>query len=282
QVTHYKPVRPFSMPGSDLMIWQEKGTLPSFAPIYNKKDELSQGLVVIGRGTQRGDEVILNGTSRGWTWGPGDGVWRWGQNDVSQIVPYHGHDLLYSTFDQHVVLNDRPNESHLSTGDSGGAVFLNDSGTWKLAGINFAVDDLYTTASKDSLFLGAIFDARGYYSSDGNDPPTFTQITGTAPVPTGFYASRIASELAWIGSALADPQVGRNGNSLTFTYTKLVVPPTALTYTIEESKDLISWSTSATQGDVISDTGEFQTIKAELNPGMPPRLFARLRVTLPP
>ena len=113
-------------------------------------DEIGQHLVVIGRGTRRGSEIILDGTLRGWDWGDSDGARRWGENDVADIVPYHGHDLIYATFDQHVQPNDRPNESHLSVGDSGGAVFLNDNGVWKLAGINYAVDDLYTAPDPDT------------------------------------------------------------------------------------------------------------------------------------
>jgi len=58
-------VRSFSLPGSDLLIWQVKETFPSFAPLYFKSDEVSRHLVVIGRGTERGSEVTLGGTMRG-------------------------------------------------------------------------------------------------------------------------------------------------------------------------------------------------------------------------
>ena len=212
--------------------------------------------------------------------GNGDGVQRWGENDVAGIVPYNGHDLINATFDQHILPNDHPNESHLSSGDSGGAIFLKDNGdgAWKLAAINYAVDDLYTAPMPSTQFTAAIYDARGFYTFDG---ATFTQIGGNAPVPTGFYGSRISSELAWICSVMANPQVGREGNFLTLTYTKLLVAPTELTYVVEQSNDLIAWSTAMTQDEPGPTTGDVQTIKAKIDVGTSSALFARLRVTRP-
>jgi hypothetical protein len=280
QGSTYTTVRSFSFAGSDLLIWQVQETFPSFAPLYSKSDEISRHLVVIGRGTERGSEVTLGGTTRGWNWGNGTGVERWGENDVADVVPYNGRDLLYATFDQPTQPNDHPNESHLSSGDSGGAIFVNDSsdGVWKLAAINFAVDDLYTAPSTDANFVAAIFDARDFYSYDGT---TFTLISGDNPVPTGFYGSRISSELAWIGSVIADPQVGREGNFLTLTYWKLMVPVTDLTYTVEESDDLVSWSTATTQDEIVATTGDLEMVKAKIDIGSSTHLFARLRVTRP-
>ncbi len=280
QGSNYTIVRSFSLPGSDLLIWQVNETFSSFAPLYSKRDELSAHLIVIGRGTQRGGEITMDGETRGWSWGPGDGVQRWGENDVAQIVPYQGHDLLNATFDQHVQPNDHPNESHLSSGDSGGGIFINDSSdnTWKLAAINYAVDDLYTTPDNSSEFTAAIFDARGFYTSDGS---SFTLISGDSPAPTGFYGSRISSELVWIGSVIANPQVGYDGNFLTLTYSKLLVPGTDLVYAVEQSSDLVSWSTATTQDEAGAIAGDLQKITAKIDPGTSSHLFARLRVTRP-
>jgi hypothetical protein len=274
----YTPVRSFSLPGSDFLIWQVRETFSSFAPLYTKPDELAKHLVVLGRGTLRGDAIFMGPDLRGWAWGPGNGSVRWGENDVADLVPYNGHDLLFATFDQPSLPGDHPNESHLSSGDSGGALFLNDGG-WKLAGINYAVDDLYTAPSTATQFTAAIFDARGYYSYDG---ATFTLIAGDAPVPTGFYASRISSELAWICSVIAGPQVGREENFLTLTYSRLIAPVTEITYTVEESDDLVSWSAAATQDEIVATTGDLETIKAKIDIGTSTHLFARLRITRPP
>jgi hypothetical protein len=270
----------FWEPGSDLLIWRVNETFPSFAPLYSKRDEISRHLVVMGHGTRKGGELMLDGTLRGWLWGLSDGTMRWGENDVADIVPYYGHDLLYATFDEHVQPNDHPNECHLSAGDSGGAIFINDSSDslWKLAGINYAVDDVYTMPDTGSSLVAAIFDARGYYAYDGTN---FTVITGDAPVPTGFYGSRISSELAWIGSVIATPQVGFEANFLTLTYNKLLVPESDLIYTVEQSSDLVSWTTATTQDEPGAVTGDLQVIKAKIAVGTATHLFARLRVTRP-
>jgi hypothetical protein len=280
QGSAYTIVRSFSLPGSDLLIWQVNETFPSFAPLYSRLDEVSQHLVVIGRGTQRGSEITLNGTTRGWAWGGVDAVQRWGENDVAKIVPDNGHDLLYATFDQHLVAGDHPNESHLSVNDSGGAIFLFDSsaGIWKLAGINYAVDDLYTAPLKETQFNAAIYDARGFYTLDG---ATFTQITGDAPAPTGFYGSRISSELPWICSVIADPHVGLEGDFVTLTYGKLLVPPSDLVYSVEQSSDLVSWLPATTQDEALATTGDIQTIKAKVALAGAKQMFLRLKITRP-
>lgn len=298
----YTIVRSFSLAGSDLLIWQVNETFPSFAPLYSKHDEIGKHLVVIGCGTRRGSEIFLDGTLRGWNWGDPDGTRRWGENDVVDLVPYSGHDLVYATFDQGA----SPNESHLSSGDSGGAVFLNDGGAWKLAGINLAVDDLYSAPDPSTILDAAVFDARGFYTYDGSD---FTQITGATSVPTGFYASRISSELAWIYSVIDPngdldndgipnlleyalhldpltpdaaglPRVGREGNFVTLTYTR-VTTATDIDYAVEQSTDLVSWAIATTQDEIISTNGDVQTIKAKIDIGASTKLFVRLLVTRP-
>ena len=283
QNSSYTVIRSFSLGGSDFLIWEVAETFPTFAPLYTARDETGRHLVVIGRGTQRGGEIFLDGTLRGWGWGSADSVWRWGENDVATIVPYTGHDLIYATFDSHVTIGDHPNECHLSSGDSGGAVFINDSNDsqWKLAGINYAVDDLYTAPDPGTGFDAAIFDARGYYSADDHNPPNFTFLAGDSPIPTGFYASRISSELPWICSVLAGPQFGREGNFLTLTYDKLVAPATDIHYEIEQSTDLVTWTTVATNDEVLASNGDIQTIKSKVDPGSATALFIRLRITRP-
>lgn len=271
----------FGLAGSDLHIWKVATTFTAFAPLYAKRDEVGQHLVVIGRGTQRGTEISLDDTVRGWNWGGGDHVRRWGENDVAEIRPFGGHDLLYATFDQHVLPNDHPNESHLSSGDSGGAVFLNDGGTWKLTGINYAVDDLYTAPSTTAKFTAAIFDARGYYMSDDKNPPTFTQINDPLPVPTGFYASRISSELAWIASVIADPQIGSEDGYLTLTYWRLTAPSTDIVYQIVQSSNLAAWDPATAQEEIVATVGGLQQVKAKIDPASADHLSVRLNVTRP-
>jgi hypothetical protein len=279
QNVSYPVVGSFARPGSDLLIWKVAGSFPDFAPLFTTRGEAGQHLVVIGRGTRRGAEIILDGTSRGWEWGDGDSARRWGENDVSGIVPYHGHDLIAADFDQHVTPNDHPNEAHLSSGDSGGGVFLYQAGTWKLAGINFAVDDLYRAPMEEAKFAASIFDARGFYTRDDNN--MFVQISGPNPVPTSFYASRISSELAWICSAIADPQPGYEAGGGTLTFWRVIASSADIIYQVQQSTDLVSWSAATIHEEIVSTAGDLELVKAKVDPGNGDHLFLRLSVTRP-
>jgi len=296
----------FEDPFSDLIIWQVMETFPTFAPLYSTGDEVGKHLVVIGHGTERGTDVTINGTLRGWNWGQPDGAQRWGENIVSQIVP--DPDLrafLYATFDQ----NGLPSEAHLSAGDSGGGVFLQDNnGVWKLAAINYGVDGpFYTDASGDGQFLAALFDARDLYYQDQTNPPHYTLISGTDPVPTGFYSTRISSCLDWIYSAI-DPTGDADGNGIpnllqyaldlnspfaqgygptqggfspgtaSLTYRKITTA-TQLQYEVEQSTDLVTWTPVTTQDQVVDTRGNVQTIQANVAVGANTSLFLRLRIT---
>jgi hypothetical protein len=193
---NYTVTRWFEDSASDLRIFEVAETFPLFAPLYPRGDEVGQHLVVIGRGSRRGPENVLNGQTRGWDWGAGDSVQRWGENIVSDIRNLSGFgEMLHVLFEQ----NGLPEEADLSTGDSGGAVFLNDAGIWKLAALNTDVDGpFYSGPGGNGLFFAALYDERGSYTVDG------TFISGNAPVPSGFYSSRVSSRLDWIYSII-DP-----------------------------------------------------------------------------
>ena len=180
---------------SDLRIWEVVGTFPSWASIYRTSDEVGNSLVVFGRGLSRGTPVMVNGSLAGWQWGSGTGPLRWGVNTVVSVEDggsYWG-SLLYALFQA----SDDPNEADLATYDSSGPVFINDGSGWKLAGVAAAVDGPFNTSTTGDGFLGAIFDARGlYFGGPGN----WQLITGSSPVPTGFYATQVSARAAWIDS----------------------------------------------------------------------------------
>lgn len=186
--SNYTIVHGFGDSQSDLQIFEVAEVLPKYAPLYQRSDEVGQHLVVIGRGTQRGSARMVNGQVRGWEYGPSDSVWRWGENRVASI----NEDRLCVLFDRERFLE----EAHLSAGDSGGAVFLNDGGLWKLAGINSDVDHFSSGPDGAGSFSAAMFDKRGSYLANG------TLISGNAPVPSAFYAARISSRIAWIRSVI--------------------------------------------------------------------------------
>lgn len=186
-------------PDTDLRIWEIDGQFPSFAPLYTANDELGKDLIVFGRGTQRGAEVLVSGAVKGWLWGTDDHVQSWGQNTVSDV---DGTTLAF-TFDA----SGGPNEGQLSGGDSGGAVFINDAGTWKLAGINFAVTGRYRLTETSSPFNAALLDQGGLWVE--TDPNVF-QFLPNIPkdLPGASFASRISTRMDWIQSVIPEPSVG--------------------------------------------------------------------------
>ncbi len=190
---------------TDLRIFKVNGTFSSYAPLYTGSDEVGKELVVMGRGTRRGATVDLGGVSRGWKWGATDGRTRWGRNVVTNIFddPSKG-ELLAVDFDATSGID----EAHLSTGDSGGAVFIKDGGVWKLAGINYAVDGKWDTnnvVGDGTEFNAALTDAGGFYvGSDGEGWEYVEDETGD--VPSQFYASRISANLAAIQGITGVPE----------------------------------------------------------------------------
>ena len=190
QQVEYPIALEFPDPESDLLIFKVTGTLPSCAPLYERSDEVGQHLIVIGRGTQRGNARMVGGQLRGWEYGRSDSVQRWGENKVTAIIV----GKLYVLFRQMGL----PHEAHLSAGDSGGAIFLKDGESWKLAGINSDVDHFASGRDGGGPFEAALFDQRGSYRSDGSF------VSGRAAVPSGFYAARISSRAEWINKIIGN------------------------------------------------------------------------------
>jgi len=197
---NYTTTAVFPDPSTDLQVWRISGTFPSYAPLYSGQPgtEVGLNLVVFGRGTQRGNEVKVGSDSHlgGWLWGTGDQVERWGTNVVGSIQtdPTYGQ-LVRAPFDSTA----GPNESHLSAGDSGGAVFVSNPTTnqWELAGINLAVDGPFSySASGTNPFNAAMFDTTGLFVQDEQGGWT------VAPNPSAFYATEIAARKAFINSVV--------------------------------------------------------------------------------
>jgi hypothetical protein len=182
---------------TDLRICRVDGQFPTNAQLYTKRSELGRALVVFGRGTQRGDDVLLKDKLRGWKWGTWDGVMRWGQNLVNDIVdggPDAGQ-LLRGSFKAGAGRN----EADLSSGDSGGGVFIKDGKNYKLAGINYAVDGPYSYTNSGPGFPAALFNQRGFYTQYTTNAWTLIR---SGPVGGGLYATRISPRAAWIRSII--------------------------------------------------------------------------------
>jgi hypothetical protein len=232
-------------PNCDLRVWQVAETFPMYAPLYTNANEVGNHCVVFGRGTQRGDAVIVGGTTSGWKWGSGDGVQRWGENDVTSIYddPNLGQ-FLQCTFDR----NGGSNECHLSVGDSSGAMFIQDGSTWKLAGIHYAVDGYFSTdGTTDTQFDAALTDMGGLWIGSGTD---WTFITNRVyDIPSSFYSTRISSKVSWINSVINF----FSGNDLRITGIQLAGTDIQITlatgsnrlYRVEQTSDLVTgvWTT---------------------------------------
>jgi hypothetical protein len=72
--------------------------------------------------------------------------------------------------------------------------------------------------------------------------------------------------------------VGHESNFLTLTYTKLVNIP-ELSYTIEQSTDLLNWTTATTIEETVSTSGSTAIMKSKVDINGLPALFLRLRMT---
>ncbi len=186
----------YNIPGTDLRVYKINETFSSYAPLYTGSDEIGKTLVVSGRGGPRGAEVKLGDTLKGWIAGSTTVDWkaRWGVNSVTDA------DSNYLAVEFNAISG--VDEAHLSYGDSGGAVFINDGGTWKLAGINYAVDGAFDTDTvhPSGSFSAALFDMGGYYVENYD----WSLIPDTGEdFPSRFYASRISTHLTEIALATA-------------------------------------------------------------------------------
>lgn len=209
---NYQTVARHDDPGSDLTLWEVSAAFPAFASLYEESDELGKRLVVFGRGANRGDSVSVGGVfgpeAKGWRWGAMDGVLRWGENVITSVDATGGAfsvltggsavtgPLLRAEFNA----AGGENEATLAVGDSGGGVFIESGGVWRLAGVNYAVDGPYNTEATGPGFFGAIFDEGGLFKGGAG---------AWQPVPdlpteqaSGFYATRISARLSWIQSVV--------------------------------------------------------------------------------
>ena len=205
----------FDDPNSDLRICQIDGEFPSYAELYKGADAVGRSGVVFGRGTQRSGEVLVYGASgnqiKGWLWGEQDSRLRWGRNRIESLyfppdnsettgvqAPILKPGLLVLRFDA----GGDANECHLSAGDSGGGIFIQDAAVWRLAGVNLAVAGPYNTSNLGSGFQAAIYDERNLWTGGEGK----WRRTGNAgvPKPGAFFVTSISGSLSWIGSVISE------------------------------------------------------------------------------
>ena len=196
----YTTIAFHEIPATDLRIWEVNHAkpFPDYAPLSSGGADIGATATVMGRGTQRGTEVVVDGEAKGWLWGPGGSVERWGRNIVVDTItdPKLG-EFLYCNFDNPGIAG----ECHLSSGDSGGGMFVLANGLWRLAGINYAVDGPFRTTPTGSDLNAALYDMGGLYAMN----PGWTLIDNLPEnIPSSFYCSRIAASLAAITAIAPD------------------------------------------------------------------------------
>lgn len=200
-------------PDSDLRLWEIDGTFEQYAPLYSAADESGKDLVVFGRGVDRGamvtnsviddppgprppeTQVITNG----WKWGAYTYVQRWGENTVSGTTTINDNPVLKADWD----LSAGEHECMLTDKDSGGAVFIEQNGVWKLAGINFALGPSFTyslNADGSDSFNGSILDFTGGVYAKVDD----FWVLQLPTQKSSFYSTRISSRYSWITNNIVD------------------------------------------------------------------------------
>jgi hypothetical protein len=204
QGTTYTEQAFYNVPGTDLQVWKVNGTFSSWAPVWNDSvdgSEVGKNLFVVGNGVSRGAAVNDSSSNlRGWLLGgPGNNnPTSWGENNVTGLADFATNgdkQLLKFNFDASGPGNVGANEAAITTDDSGGGLFIESGGVWKLAAINLGVDSPWSFTNPNTdpnaqQFNADIFDSTGLWEQD--TPGHWVQSAGG---PGASYSSRISPNL---------------------------------------------------------------------------------------
>jgi hypothetical protein len=206
----FRTVQRVRIEGCDLTVWRVDKRFPYWAPLYEGGDEVGQRFVAFGRGGVPYDPITGKGCRQGWRCGPADGKLSWGENQVDAITvsPNKGEpaDLLMFRFDN----ASGPNECQVTAGDSGGGLFMQEEGQWKLAGILYGSVRTFRESDSRGRFTGPSFDAavsdlRGMYIEQQKGTFTYVSLLAPEPQPSTSYATRVSSYQRRIRDAMEVP-----------------------------------------------------------------------------
>jgi hypothetical protein len=192
---------------TDMTLLKVSDQLPTFAPLSTStvNGDRNKAILDIGRGKDPGAPVIVNGVTKGWYSGLTNNRQRWGTNTTSSqsLTDFVLGNFLLTTFDA----AGGPNEMSLDVGDSGGPLFVQEGGTWKLAGLNYSVYNMYSlSATGASPFAANIFDPTGLYdnSNGGFAPATHGTMSTYSHVGSSYALISAATGVSiWTGNSSA-------------------------------------------------------------------------------
>jgi hypothetical protein len=159
--------------GADIKLFKILGTPGlSALPLMTVDDnDKNKDCTIIGWGVGKGSEVA----DQGWNWNLAENprIERWGLNHTRPTY-YTDGSLSYLTTEFNSTGG--ADEAAVTLGDSGGGLFINVSGTWKLAGITSATDTLNQSLYDNDTMTGG-------------DQPDWNYF-----VPVRLYESQIQSQ----------------------------------------------------------------------------------------
>jgi hypothetical protein len=199
-------------PNSDLRLitLDANFSAAQIAPIYTGTTS-GKEIVVVSNGRTNGDAV----SGHGWE-ANGDQDYQWGTNNIEgDITSVNGQSVLDWDFD-----NSNSNEYSLADLDSGGGVFINDGGTWKLAGINYltgvivrdrfgnpirfeGTDFSESDTGADSFVGSGLYDAEGlFFDDDGGTPWPQVADGNNESAQAWSFATDLTANTTWLNDKI--------------------------------------------------------------------------------
>lgn len=175
----YNQVGEIYNPTADLALIQLDRALPGFYSLYSGNYPTGNRLtgIMVGYGVTGTVVDQYNYTFNNTT---GKGTERWGYNKIDgQFTYIGGTGKTNSGFRMYFNTADTSLEAGAGTGDSGGGVFVQDGGVWKLAGI---MTDVSTGGSQDAVYAIDVQDYSSWISQTVPEPTTAVLLAGIGSV----------------------------------------------------------------------------------------------------